>query len=310
MTIRSYKKVFFTDSGPKRPFAKGYYQSSIEDVLGEWETNQGTLKKMDQPGSIMYRLDFINHELLERRFNLKDIDFSFSDNLKYCVVRRKYIPEGKVRERYELEILEQVNEIELSPKEEAFILRLKEFQERGCESQLCISLADIEAIQAIDSHFGCYYPDCEYIESIWKINLGPLEQYMDEAIVKKCPISSRQDAFALAVRSALYQCDSVDHAIELANSVFKECGCGRRLSDDELLKFNVKLDNYHKYWPHCYIGEKSGFYFVTYNFDCQASGVTDKPEAFENIINEAGYTAWALAAYSGGGHYRCGGVPI
>ena len=310
MIIHSYKKVFFTDSGPKRPFAKNYNQSSISDVLREWETNQESIKRMDRPGSIIYRLDFINFEFLEQRFNLDEFNLSFSDDLKYCVIRKNYIPEGKVRERYELEILEQVNEVVLSSKEEAFILRLKEFQEKRCESQLCISLADIQAIQTIDDHFSCYCPDCEYIESLWTINLGPLEQYMNEPIVKNCPISSRTDRFALAVRSALYQSDSVDQALELANSVFKDCGCGRRLSDDELLKFKVELDHYHKYWPYCYIGEKSGFYFVTYDFNCQASGVTDKPEAFENLINEAGYTSWALAAYSGGGHYRCGGVPI
>ena len=310
MIINSYKKVFFTESGPKRPFAKNYYQSSIDDILREWDTNQEILKRIDQPGGYFYRFDFINRELLEQRFNLKDINLSFSDDLKYCVIRRKYIPEGKVRERYELEILKKENEVLLSPKEEAFILKLSEFKEKGFESQLCVSFADIEAIKTIDDHFNMYFPNCEYIEGLWKINLGPLEQCMDETIVKNCPVSRRADIFALAVRSALYQSDSVNHAIELANSVFKDCGCGRRLSDDELLKFNVNLDYYHKHWPYCYIGEKSGFYFVTYGFSCQASGVTDQPEVFEDLINEAGYTAWALDAYSGGGHYRCGGTPV
>lgn len=310
MIIRSYKQVFFTHSGPKCPFAKNYNQSSISDILSEWDTNQELIKRMEKPGGILYSLDFVNYEFLEQRINLDDINLSFSDNLKYCVIRRKYIPESKVRERFELEILELKSEVVLSPKEEAFILRLKEFQERQCESQLCISSADIDAIYAIDNHFSCFYPDCEYIKSLWTINFGPLEQYMEETIVKNCPISSRTDRFALAVRSALYQSDSVDQAMELANSVFKVCGCGRRLSDEELLKFNVELEHYHKFWPHCYIGEKSGFYFVTYDFNCQASGVTDKPETFEDLINNAGYTSWALAAYSGGGYYGCGGVPI
>ena len=310
MILRSYKQIFFTNSGPKRPFAKKFFESSIEDILHEWETNHDTLLTMDQEGGFFYKLDYIDSDLLELRYNLDGINLSFSGNFKHCVVRQKFVPEGNVRERFELAILEQVGEEVLSEKDESYIERVREFKKRGCESQLCIEAADIRAINTINDRFSIYTPDCKYVPGLWTINLGTLEQHMNERFVQKCPASNRDGLFALAVRSAIYQSESVEQAIELANAVFKECGCGRRLSDDELLKFNVDLDHYHKYWPHCYIGEKSGFYFVTYDFDCQASGVTDKPEEFEFIINDAAYTSWALAAYSGGGLYRCGGRPV
>ena len=309
MILYSFKQVYYTDSGPHRPYAKTSFSKSAEDILAEWENKQETLKTMKQYGGILCHMNFIDMELLEKELDLTKYNLSFSDDMKYCLIRMKYVPEGKVRDRYVLEILEQVNEEVLAPEEESFIEKLKEYQERGGISLLKEQRADIMAIATIGAHFDCYTPNCDFIKSLWTVNYDPLEKYIDKMIVKYSSTGRTFDRFELAVRSALYQSDSVDQALELVDSVFKDC-CGRRLTDDELLKFHVNVEKYHKNWPFCYIGEKAGFYFVTYDFNCQASGVTANPDEFETIIGDAGYTAWALAAYSSGGYYRCGGAPV
>lgn len=309
MILHSFKQVYYTENAPHCPYAKASFTKKAEDIFYEWETNQETLKAMEQSGRIFSHLDFIDMELLDQDLDRTRIDLSFSDDMRYCLIRMKYVPEGKVRDRYELEILELVNEVVLAPEEEAFIEKLKEFRKRDGMSLLSGLYADLRAITTIDAHFGCYCPNCEYIKSLWTVNYGPLDNYMDKKIVKYSLTGRSFDRFDLAVRSALYQSETVDQAIELIDSVFKDCR-GRRLSDEELLKLHVNIEKYHKNWPFCYIGEKSGFYFVTYDFNCQASGVTKNLDEFETLIGDASYTAWALAAYSGGGYYRCGGAPV
>ena len=309
MILHYFKQVYFTDSGPHRPYAKASFERTAEDILTEWENNQETLRKMKSDGVILGHMNFIDMELLEKELDLTKCNLSFSDDMRYCLIRKKYVPEGKVKDRYVLEILEQVKEEVLSPEDESFIEKLKEFQERGGMSLLKEQSADILAIATIGDHFDCYYPNCEYIESLWTVNYGPFDDYLDKRIIKYSLWGRGFDHFELVVRAALYQSETVDKAIELIDSFCKDCR-GRRLTDEELLKFHVNVEKYHKNWPFCYIGEKAGFYFVTYDFNCQASGVTKNPEEFEAIIGDAGYTAWALAAYSGGGYYRCGGAPV
>ena len=307
MILRFFKQVFYTKSGPHRPYAKASFERTAEDILTEWENNQETLKKMKSDGGIFSILYFIDMDLLEMERDLTDYHLFFSDDMKYCLIRRKFVPEGKVREIYQLEILKQVNEEVLAPEDESFIKKFKEYQERGGKSLLNDLRADVMAIAAIGGHFDFYTPNCEYIESLWTVNYGPLDNNIDKKIIKLWGRGT--DHFELAVRSALYQSETVDQALELIDSVFKDCP-GRRLTDEELMRFHVNVEKYHKNWPFCYIGEKAGFYFVTYDFNCQASGVTKNPEEFEAIIGDASYTAWALAAYSGGGYYRCGGAPV
>ena len=310
MTIQSFKKVYYTESGPKRPFAKNAYGKTTAEVLREWETNPDPFHEVEQFGFTFGRLSFIDDELFGMEHNREGLDISFSDDHRLCLVRLKHVPEGKVREVFELEILESVGEEVLSPEDEAFIVKLKEYRRRGGKSLLTIPEADIMAIRTIDDHFKIFHPECKYVENLWKVSFGPLEQYLDRKVLAYSSFNKTPDEFELLMRSALYQSGSVDEALELANSVFKNCDCGRGLTDEELRRFKVDVDEYHKNWPSCYIGEKGGFYFVTYGFNCQASAVTDDPEAFGRMISEAGYTAWALSAYSGGGQYGCGGVPI
>lgn len=311
MTIQSFKKIYFTSNRPEiGVLAKEAYGKTAEEVLHEWRTNPDAFYERGQYGGIFHRLNFIDDELFGMEHDREGLDIAFSDDHRLCLVRLKYVPEGKVKERYELEILERTGEEVLSPEDEAFIVKLKEYRRRGGKSLLSIPEADIMAIRTINDHFKIYHPECKYVEDLWKVGFGPLEQYKDRKILAFSSFNRTPDEFELLLRSALYQSGSVDEAVELANSVFKNCDCGRRLTDGELRRFKVDVDEYHKNWPSCYIGEKEGFYFVTYGFNCQASAVTDDPEAFGRMISEAGYTAWALSAYSGGGQYGCGGVPV
>jgi hypothetical protein len=256
MILRHYQSVLYTNSGPKRPFAKALFGKSIEDVIYEWENNKDALSDTEQTGTLFhYRFDFIDWDLFKQDTVLDGIDLSFSQDMKYCIIRKKHIPSGKVRELFELEIYELDAEEVLSPQDEAFILKLKEFREKDYASRLSICSADISAIQAIDQYFNFHETSCEYIPELWSIHLEQLEPNMDVPIVRFSTYGEC-DLFALAVRSAIYATNSIEEAIELANSVFKECGCGRRLTDEELLIFGVDVEDYHKEWPHCYIGEK------------------------------------------------------
>jgi hypothetical protein len=312
MVNKIYKRVYSTASGPGRPFAKEYNDRSVEEIVDAWRSGGDAVKRMGVDSGILYpTINYIDRDLLELDRYPADLDLSFSEDGRYCVIRRKYIPEGGTRCRYELEIKELQKEEVLTPEEEAFILKLKVFISRGGESQLCICEGDIIALETIP---GCVDWGSSYYEKypdFAKLDFGPLESFQDVRILKYTAINHWPSRFDMLIRSALYQSSTVDEAVELANSVFSKCGCGRRLTDGELIQFGIDLEWYHRMWPRVYIGEKSGVYFV-YTDGCSTlcCGVTDKPEEFKDTIERAFDAASQAELFSGGGHYRCGGRPV
>lgn len=308
MILKEYYKVFYTSSGPKRPLAKASFKKSVEDIVYEWEHNREEMKKMESQWHILYSLKYIDEELFEQEYKGRDI--SFSSDMKYCVVRRKEIPYGKVREQYEMEILALSRERVLPPKDESFINKLKEYRKRDCVSQLSIDMAGLKAIDAVNDCFVMCQTDCEYVPELWTIDLGPLQEATDSTLAylsQTTSYGSIDSRISYAIMVALYKSNSVDEAIKLASSVFKNCSRVRQLSEEELLSYNVDLKACHEQLSYYYIGEKAGFFFVTYKFS--VTRVTRDPMRLDSLMADISYEAYASALYSNsGGYYGCGGV--
>jgi hypothetical protein len=313
MDLRTYKQVFYTCSGPKRPFAKQYFDKPVEVIL------QGMEGATPANGGLFHTIHYINDELMGLAPSCPEPPgLTFSGDGRFCVARRRYVPEGNVRYRYELEVLERCSEEELSPKEEAYFEKLKEFRTRGCETRLCISNADVEAVWIL----SCVQSDPDYLlypamtvdPESWELDFGPLKDFMYLKVVEYTPTTPNShnlpSLFQRAVRAALYLSDTVDEAVVLANEVLGDCGCGRRLTDDELLSFGVDLNWYHRVWPRAYMGERNGYYFIKHDSSEFTAGMTNDPKAFPQLVDQVEERAYGLAMFSGGGYYRCGGRPV
>ena len=317
MILRKYANVFYSNSGPHRSFAKKAYSMNVEDLVKEWEQNKDDLdsQRVDNESIISSVFNYIDDELLEKTEYPETVDIFFTKDGNYRLVRNKYVPQGKVRERFEVQIMELQAERELSEKEEAFVNKLKEFRARDGASKLSRCAEDFSALRAAKEwcHWSYEAPDIDKeCPDFGTIDIGPLKDYMDVEIVNYDPLTNwPRGFFTQAVRSALYQCDTVDEAIDLANSVFETCGCGRRLTDEELVALGVDLNSYHKRWPRIYIGEKMGYLFVSVNSDSDSSGVSRDLGHFRVLLIDAEDRAYASALYRGsGGLYRCGGTPV
>ena len=309
MFLRYYKIVYNTGSGPRRPFAKQAFSMGAEEIVKACEQFPEYLRAHQNieaiGGSTFY---FIDVDLIDKEDDSFPWEYTFTSDNKFCIMRHKFIPEGGVRERYALIVMQMTRERELSEKEESFINKLKEFRERDGATKLCICASDIVCMQCAAAWWEYEYGE---MPNFGAIDFGPLKAFMDEEIVNyACDYRFKPDEFGKAVRSALFQSETVDEAIELANSVFVNCGCGRRLSDEELLSLGINLESYHKNWPRTYIGEINGNYFVNVEEDHMSSGVSKDLDGLRGLIQDAEYRSYASALYRNGGRYRCGGRPI
>ena len=304
MIKRNYQQVFYTNSSTSRPFAKLFYDKTADEIVNEWLNNEKVLTQ-EQSGGIVYGFSYIDEELRQQENLLIDRDLSFTEDMQYSIVRIKTVPKGKSYERFELEILKAKEEVILSPDEESFTNKLKEFRREDYWSKLCVQPYDLFAIANVGESYyynlECFY-DYDHHPDLWKINLGILEP---EPVEDSSPYHI-YDRFHNAVRTALRNSNTVEDAVSLLNTVLKDSGAGRRLTDEELLSFGIDLEAYHRDWPKCYIGEKGGDYFISLD-DC--AGVTNGPSGFEEIIDAVINRARTEALFSGStGLKGCGGV--